>query len=176
MWNYRIVRKKHNIRNERIEYTYGIHEVFYDKNKKAVACTVDPVSPFGSNIQELRTAWIMQCEAFGQPILNFDQIPEPGHDKNDDLVKPTDKIKTYPYKPPKKTKKHLKEIEEFHKMCENERVIQEVKHAAEFVSVRPFNKLVEKIAEEYFDKLIKEKICHTSSKKTAKNSTKQQKK
>jgi len=48
--------------------------------------TQDPVEPFGENIEELRHAWVMMAEAFGQPILDYDNIPEPGYDRKADPV------------------------------------------------------------------------------------------
>ena len=91
MWNYRVVRKKNTYidpanKKERIDYTYSIHEAYYDENGYAGAITQDPVGPFGENIEELRHSWVMMAEAFGQPILGYDNIPEPGYEKNEDPV------------------------------------------------------------------------------------------
>ena len=77
MWNYRVVRKKHTCvdstdKKERVDYTYAIHEAYYDKKGHVGAITNDPVDPFGENIEELRHSWVMMAEAFGQPILDYD--------------------------------------------------------------------------------------------------------
>jgi len=84
MWNYRIVRKREvhadpKSKKERTRFSYAIHEAYYDKNGKAGSITQESINPFGENIEELRHSWIMMAEAFGQPILDFDSIPEPGY-------------------------------------------------------------------------------------------------
>jgi len=88
-WNNRLVRTKHitKLGNEnRIFFTYGIHEAFYDKLGKVVAITKKSVEPFGDNVKDCRHSWIMMAEAFGKPILDADKIPEEGHDTNNNLV------------------------------------------------------------------------------------------
>ena len=91
MWNYRVVRKKTiyigpTDKKERVDYTYAIHEAYYDKNGHVGAITQDAVEPFGENIEELRHSWVMMAEAFGQPILDYDNIPEPGYDRTEDPI------------------------------------------------------------------------------------------
>ena len=59
MWNYRVVRKKNKYidptnKKERIDYTYAIHEAYYDEKGHVGAITQEPVEPFGENIEELR--------------------------------------------------------------------------------------------------------------------------
>ncbi|MCG6536552.1 MAG: hypothetical protein L7F78_18060, partial [Syntrophales bacterium LBB04] len=89
MWNYRVVRKRSVDadgidKKERASYTYAIHEAYYDKNGYVGAITQDPIEPLGENIEELRHAWVMMAEAFGQPILDHDNIPEPGYERKED--------------------------------------------------------------------------------------------
>src|SRR3989304_999685 len=91
MWNYRMVREKciytdPTDKKERVDYTYAIHEPFYDKNGYVGAITQYPVEPFGENIEELRHSWVMMAEAFGKPILDYDSIPEPGYDRSEDPI------------------------------------------------------------------------------------------
>jgi len=91
MWNYRVVRRKKTWidpgeKKEKVEYSYAIHEAYYDKNGYVGAITQDPVEPFGETIEELRHAWVMMAEAFGQPILDYDNIPEPEYDRKADPV------------------------------------------------------------------------------------------
>ncbi len=69
-----------------MNYTYAIHEAYYDKNGHVGAITKDPVEPFGENIEELRHSWVMMAEAFGQPILDYDNIPEPGYERKEDPI------------------------------------------------------------------------------------------
>jgi len=67
-WNYRIVKIKHkfpehmmkdpifqeNIKQGNIvEYTYGIHEVYYDKNDEFIARTKEPIIGCFESLEEL---------------------------------------------------------------------------------------------------------------------------
>ena len=59
MWNYRVVRKKNTYidpanKKERVDYTYAIHEAYYDENGHVGAITQEPVEPFGEDVEELR--------------------------------------------------------------------------------------------------------------------------
>src|SRR4030066_984045 len=89
MWNYRVVRKKHigvdSIdKKERVDYTYAIHEAYYDKKGHVGAITNDSVVAFGENIEELRHSWVMMAEAFGQPSLDSYNIPARGYERTED--------------------------------------------------------------------------------------------
>ena len=91
MWNYRVVRKKNSYINpankkERVDYIYTIHEAYYDENGHVGAITQEPVEPFGENVEELRHSWVMMAEAFGQPVLDHGNIPEPGYDRKKDPI------------------------------------------------------------------------------------------
>lgn len=89
MWNYRVVRKKQTwvdptSKQESLHYSYAIHEAYYDRQGYVGAITREPVEPYGETIEELRHAWVMMAEAFGQPILDYDMIPEPGYNREED--------------------------------------------------------------------------------------------
>lgn len=91
MWNYRVVRKKHTWRHpdtqeEQSSYSYGIHEAYYDQHGKVGMITEEAVEPYGETIEELRHAWVMMAEAFGLPLLDDEQIPEPGYDRQYDIL------------------------------------------------------------------------------------------
>lgn len=91
MWNYRVVRKKTVLKGseskkERTHFTYTVHEAYYDNNGKVGSITQDPIYPFGETIEELRHSWLMMAEAFGQPLLDYDDIPESGYERNEDPV------------------------------------------------------------------------------------------
>lgn len=72
-WNYRVLRRVSNG-----EPWLAIYEVYYDKNGKANAMTQDPVHVIGESLKDLAEAYAMQAEAFAQPVLDYDKIPEPG--------------------------------------------------------------------------------------------------
>jgi hypothetical protein len=46
-----------------VDYTYAMHEAYYDKSGHVGAITQDPAEPFGENIEELRHSWVMMAEA-----------------------------------------------------------------------------------------------------------------
>ena len=86
MWNYRVVRREYTYidprsKKERVDYTYAIHEAYYDEGGHVGALTEKAVGPFGENVEELRHSWVMMAEAFGKPILDYGKIPEPGYDE-----------------------------------------------------------------------------------------------
>ena len=88
MWSYRIVRKKNVWQDPRTQeeesFLYGIHEAYYDKAGKVSAITENPVELSGEIIEELRHSWVMMAEAFGKPMLDYDNIPEPGYVDEDE--------------------------------------------------------------------------------------------
>lgn len=78
-WNYRIVRKQYkNDQNEVLSTEYFIVEAYYDKNGKVCMITQDPKGPYGEDIYELMNNWVILSEAFKNPILDYDNIPEEG--------------------------------------------------------------------------------------------------
>jgi putative addiction module component (TIGR02574 family) len=167
MWNYRVVRKKtvyqdSSSKKERINYTYAIHEAYYDKNGFAGAITTDPVEPFGETIEELRHSWVMMAEAFGKPILDYDKIPEPGYERREDPVASeldkrvkdfeSDKIKAIPWE---QVKKELEEKfgpfdqDAYEKQIEDERQEKERYHSKVFIGIPAFEDLIKKIYTDY---------------------------
>ena len=167
MWNYRIVRKK-NLnadsanKREKVNYTYAIHEAYYDNNGYVGAITQDPIEPFGENVEELRHAWVMMAEAFGKPILDFDNIPEPGYERNEDPVASVldERLKEMDSGddkgiPWEQVKKDMEEKfgpfdeEEYEKQVEEERVEKERIHSETFVGMPALEGLINKIYSEY---------------------------
>jgi hypothetical protein len=168
MWNYRVVRKKHSSIDprdgqERTEYTYAIHETFYDRNGRVGSITLDSVEPFGENIEELRHSWVMMAEAFGQPILDFDCIPEPEYDRKEDPLglaldeRLTDERPGIPWE---EVKKNLEDQwgpfneEEYRTRVEQERVEKEGIHRENFIGTQGLKKLMDKIYSDYRKKSI----------------------
>jgi hypothetical protein len=171
MLKYSVVRKKYvnpdtEGRNERVSYTYAIHEAYYDNNEYVGATTQDPVEPFGENIEELRQDWVMMVEAFGQPILDFETIPESGYERKegpmasvlDERIKEmeTGEVKGIPYE---QAKKDLEEKfgpfdeEEYDNQVEAERVEKEKIHSEAFVGTAPLEELIKKIYADYLEYL-----------------------
>lgn len=169
MWNYRVVRKRTVYvdsidKKEKVDYTYAIHEAYYDKNGHVGAVTQDAIDPFGEDIEELRHSWIMMAEAFGQPILDYDNIPEPGYDRKEDslgsalderlqgLERGNTKDAAVPLE---HVKRKLKEKfgpfdeEGYRKRVEEERVEKEKAHREVFIGTPTLKELISKIYTDY---------------------------
>lgn len=167
MWNYRVVRKRNvspdsKDKDERASYTYAIHEAYYDNNGHVGAITQDPIEPFGENIEELRHTWVMMAAAFGLPILNFENIPEPGYERNEDSMASvldkrikemeTGEVKGIPFE---QVKRDLEEKfgpfddEAYENRVEAERIKKERIHGEAFVGTAPLEELIKKIYSDY---------------------------
>jgi hypothetical protein len=165
MWNYRVVRKRNvspDTKDESSSYTYAIHEAYYDNNGHVGAITQDPIEPFGENIEELRHTWVMMAEAFGLPILDFENIPEPGYERKEDpmasvLDKRINEMETGEVKgiPFEQAKRDLEEKfgpfddKEYENRVEAERVRKEKIHGEAFVDTSPLGELIKKIYADY---------------------------
>lgn len=164
-WNYRIVRQKHtwfdeHSRVERVSYEYGIHEAFYDSEGHVGAITCDPVGTSGDTVQELRRAWVMMAEAFGQPILDDERIPEPGckqdefnaiEDHEHESVASDLTEETWNEENEEGDEENLAVDEDVRLSWEQDRLAQEQVHQQEFVGVPSLKALIEKIAAEYLE-------------------------
>jgi len=167
MWNYRVVRKRHiyadpRDKKEKVDYTYAIHEAYYDNNGFVGAITQDPIEPFGENIEELRHSWVMMAEAFGLPILDYDNIPEPGYERGEDPIGSvlderlrslqTGTAETIPWE---KVKSDLEkrfgpfDEEAYRKRIEEERIEKELAHSKAFIGTMSLEELIEKLCSDY---------------------------
>ena len=167
MWNYRVVRKKSvsidpTDQKERVDYTYAIHEAYYDKNGHIGAITQDPVEPFGENIEELRYSWVMMAEAFGQPIEDCDNIPEPGYEREEDPMGSVLDERLEEFNASKETgvpwERVKTELEEkwgpvghegYRKRVEEERVEKETIHSEGFIGALTLKELINRIYSDY---------------------------
>jgi hypothetical protein len=154
MWNYRAVRRKRTWtdpedQRHRVDYSYAIHEAFYDEKGCVEAITQEPVAVFGEDMEALRHSWVMMAEAFGKPILDYDQIPEPGVERNSSAEGEEVSI------PWEEFKKQLDEEcgpldqEAFEREQEEQRLAKEQCHASRFVGQAPLGVLIETILSDY---------------------------
>lgn len=164
-WNNRVVRRFHSWVDakgqQHGDHTYGIHEAYYDKNGKVVAITEDPVEPHGETVAEMRRSWCMLAEAFGQPILDFDCIPEVGYDQEDPLVRTSDlrkemeaELESAESEESENEQKPL--LGDFdHAAYEKEQLeelqAEEKKHRENFEGTHPLETLVNKIFSDYYE-------------------------
>ena len=181
MWNYRVVRRKHASidpvnKKERVDYTYSIHEAYYDHNGCVGAITQDAVEPFGETVEELRHSWIMMAEAFGRPILDYEQIPEPGYNREEDPIGFLSEERAHNDTPERirdkgvsweDNKNGLAELaeeekgfdeERFREQSEKERREQERIHNESFVGTPTLRQLIDKIYSDYNKRTGKDNI------------------
>jgi hypothetical protein len=172
MWNYRVVRKRNTWidpedKKERVGYSYAIYEAYYDKNARVGAITQEPVEPFGENMEELRHAWVMMAEAFGQPILDYDIIPEHAYDNQED---PQGSVPDERFGeggtrevPLEDLEKEMEakwgpfDREEYTRRVEEHRVENERVHGELFVGPASLKELIEKIYSDYMKSVEKDK-------------------
>lgn len=88
-WNYRIVRHTRTVGKGDESWknvSYSIHEAFYTTDGLVGSITTDPICISGDNLAELRDCYALIIEAFSRPVLDYDNIPEPGYDETKDPI------------------------------------------------------------------------------------------
>ncbi len=163
-WNYRVVRKKHTWHDptqntEQENYSYAIHEAYYDDNGYVGAITQEPVAPYGDTVEELRHSWVMMVEAFGQPILDYENIPEPGYNRKDDPLGPLPKehaqdeciqdIQGKPDEPSIEDEGVSFHEAAYREQREQERRETEQHHEKEFYGTPTLKQLIDNVYEDY---------------------------
>ena len=71
-WNHRVLAHEH-----KGEFTFAIHEVFYNDDGVPDMCTEDPVGVVGDTLPELSDTLMRMLSALIEPILNYTDF-EPG--------------------------------------------------------------------------------------------------
>lgn len=56
------------------EFYYGIHEVYYNDKKEIEFTSVDPISPYGLTLEEIKENVNHMKEALDEPIIDLDTI------------------------------------------------------------------------------------------------------
>jgi hypothetical protein len=79
-WNYRVLRRVYG-EGKDAEESFGIHEVYYDKDGSAEMCSVDPIDAHGSTPEELKADLENQLKAFNQPVLEWNDFNKRGTSK-----------------------------------------------------------------------------------------------
>jgi len=72
-WNWRVVRK--TVEGKAI---YAVHEAYYDGSGRIWAVTEESAAAQGGSVKELEDELRQQLGALDKPILDYDDIPEPG--------------------------------------------------------------------------------------------------
>ena len=141
-----------------------IHEAYYDNNGHVGAITQEPVEVFGEDIESLRHTWVMMAEAFGQPILDYDLIPEPGYDREEDplgsMLDERLKTREEDFIPWEDVKKDMEakwgpfDSEAYDKEQEAERLKKERLHESRFIGVASMERLIDLIRSDYRERLV----------------------
>jgi|ETNvirnome_2_300_1030623.scaffolds.fasta_scaffold00786_13 hypothetical protein len=66
-WNYRVFKQMFHG-----ESLFSIHETYYEDDKKVMAVTDSPSSPYGDTKKEIKRDLEMMLEAFNKPTLKWD--------------------------------------------------------------------------------------------------------
>lgn len=169
VWNYRIVRRrfvhKDESGQEHEHFRYAIHEAYYDANGHVGGITENPVDPSGEDVEELRHDWISMADAFSQPILDYDALPEPEYSRENDPVRTeldariaqldSGEATTIPWE---QVKKELEEkfgpfdADRFRQKREAERLERERIHERDFTGTPSFLGLIDKICADFRNK------------------------
>ena len=75
-WNYRVLAREYRGFNE-IEFTFSIHEIYYNKDGIPEMCTENPVGVVGECLADLSDTLKWMKKALRKPILNYSDF-EPG--------------------------------------------------------------------------------------------------
>ena len=71
-WNFRVMRHFHPASTDPEEnYTYRIHEVYYDEDGKVTTWTQNPSAPFSLNILSLDLELKKMSKALTKPVLDY---------------------------------------------------------------------------------------------------------
>lgn len=74
-WNYRIVKRVHNRGQPYEETIFGIHEAYYDADKKVEWITENPVEAIGTDdLEDLKSEFENMSHAFNQPVINYEDV------------------------------------------------------------------------------------------------------
>lgn len=74
-WNYRLVRKKHEVGDE-VREVVGIHEVFYGEDGEPHSCTKERVAPMGRDGEDLAKDFARMEQAFDKEVLDYEEFSE----------------------------------------------------------------------------------------------------
>lgn len=158
MWNYRVVRRKHVFQDpdtdqQRVTYSYGIHEAYYDQSGHVGMITQHAEEPYGENIEELRHNWVRMAAAFGLPILEYDNIPEPGYDNTfEDSANGPDAqnlLEDESGNDDWDIEMTPEELSEYYRELESKRILCEQQHTQQFIGMHPLKLLIETMYDDY---------------------------
>lgn len=89
-WNYRVCKERckgydPEIHDPEDEFTYTIHEVYYNNDGGICFTSTDSMGPYGRSKEELMVDFTMMQDAFDKEIIDLDTIvyAEPDHDESD---------------------------------------------------------------------------------------------
>jgi imidazoleglycerol phosphate synthase glutamine amidotransferase subunit HisH len=77
-WNYVVVRKqsKELEEDDPRQYSYYIHEAYYNTDGSLKFMTESEVEPWGDTFEDLKENMSMMTEAFDRPVVDWDDYEE----------------------------------------------------------------------------------------------------
>jgi len=71
-WNHRVVVRTFVHSDKFIEKTYGIHEVYYDKDDKPEGVTMEAIGIIGDSVDDIKETLDRMAKACTLPVLDYD--------------------------------------------------------------------------------------------------------
>lgn len=74
-WNYRVI---HRVLKEEYgaPHQYAVHEVYYNKSGSPISVSMNPISPSGETLNELKTDMEHYMRALKEGILEYDSFKD----------------------------------------------------------------------------------------------------
>ena len=67
-WNYRVIKTYYK---DYKEWSYGVHEVFYDKKGNPILVSVDEIGCHAGSLREIKKDLKLYVAAFDKPVLDM---------------------------------------------------------------------------------------------------------
>lgn len=92
MWNYRVCKKRFEkfdpkVHDPEDEFSFTMHEVYYNKDESIRFTSVDPIAAHGVTVEEMKDDFYLMLGAFDKPVIDLDNIvyqePDDEEDEND---------------------------------------------------------------------------------------------
>jgi hypothetical protein len=78
-WNYRVCKSRFDkfdpkLHSPEDEFSFSIHEVYYNDKGEITFTSVDEMSPHGTSADELKSDMTLMMRAFDKDVLDLDNI------------------------------------------------------------------------------------------------------
>jgi len=80
-WSYRVVKYVTKIPLGNIDISYGIHEIYYDKNGDIVNISENPTYAISDDLEGLKNVLSKMIESCNKPVIDYHTGEEIGENK-----------------------------------------------------------------------------------------------